>query len=144
MTDIYLHFLFAHYGLYGNAPVRVIDGTRGGTVGLSAPVVPATPPPEPLHRASPAVTPLHHVVVAAHSALPAQITPSGHSQCRICPQTRCLDNSNKRRPTMRSSSRYRCFALTLANINEAVFARHLFVRVGAAELESAAVQGVGA
>ena len=21
MTDIYLHFLFAHYGLYGNAPV---------------------------------------------------------------------------------------------------------------------------
>ena len=23
MTDIYLHFLFAHYGLYGNAPVVV-------------------------------------------------------------------------------------------------------------------------
>ena len=23
MTDIYLHFLFAHYGLYGNAPVGV-------------------------------------------------------------------------------------------------------------------------
>ena len=22
MTDIYLHFLFKHYGLYGNAPVR--------------------------------------------------------------------------------------------------------------------------
>ena len=21
MTEIYLHFLFAHYGLYGNAPV---------------------------------------------------------------------------------------------------------------------------
>ena len=25
MTDIYLHFLFAHYGLYGNAPVRPVD-----------------------------------------------------------------------------------------------------------------------
>ena len=23
MTEIYLHFLFAHYGLYGNAPVVV-------------------------------------------------------------------------------------------------------------------------
>ena len=22
MTEIYLHFLFAHYGLYGNAPVN--------------------------------------------------------------------------------------------------------------------------
>ena len=30
MTEIYLHFLFAHYGLYGNAPV-------GGTV-RTAPV----------------------------------------------------------------------------------------------------------
>ena len=25
MTEIYLHFLFAHYGLYGNAPVRVAE-----------------------------------------------------------------------------------------------------------------------
>ena len=24
MTEIYLHFLFAHYGLYGNAPVRAV------------------------------------------------------------------------------------------------------------------------
>ena len=24
MTEIYLHFLFAHYGLYGNAPVPVL------------------------------------------------------------------------------------------------------------------------
>ena len=24
MTEIYLHFLFAHYGLYGNAPVVVV------------------------------------------------------------------------------------------------------------------------
>ena len=24
MTEIYLHFLFAHYGLYGNAPVRIV------------------------------------------------------------------------------------------------------------------------
>ena len=24
MTEIYLHFLFAHYGLYGNAPVRSV------------------------------------------------------------------------------------------------------------------------
>ena len=24
MTEIYLHFLFAHYGLYGNAPVLVL------------------------------------------------------------------------------------------------------------------------
>ena len=28
MTEIYLHFLFAHYGLYGNAPVvPVVRGT---------------------------------------------------------------------------------------------------------------------
>ena len=24
MTEIYLHFLFAHYGLYGNAPVVMV------------------------------------------------------------------------------------------------------------------------
>ena len=23
MTEIYLHFIFAHYGLYGNAPVEL-------------------------------------------------------------------------------------------------------------------------
>ena len=25
MTEIYLHFLFAHYGLYGNAPVHIAE-----------------------------------------------------------------------------------------------------------------------
>ena len=28
MTDIYLHFLFAHYGLYGNAPVLSLTSAR--------------------------------------------------------------------------------------------------------------------
>ena len=31
MTEIYLHFLFAHYGLYGNAPVLEWEGDSGGT-----------------------------------------------------------------------------------------------------------------
>ena len=26
MTEIYLHFLFAHYGLSGNAPVDLVEG----------------------------------------------------------------------------------------------------------------------
>ena len=30
MTEIYLHFLFAHYGLYGNAPVLVYETARAG------------------------------------------------------------------------------------------------------------------
>ena len=29
MTEIYLHFLFAHYGLYGNAPVSAPLVSRG-------------------------------------------------------------------------------------------------------------------
>ena len=37
MTDIYLHFLFAHHGLYGNAPVHV-SNTAPLVVFLAAPI----------------------------------------------------------------------------------------------------------
>ena len=33
MTEIYLHFMFAHYGLYGNAPVQ---GGGTATMGLTS------------------------------------------------------------------------------------------------------------
>ena len=32
MTDIYLHFLFAHYGLYGNAPVPQVEAAMPASV----------------------------------------------------------------------------------------------------------------
>ena len=38
MTEIYLHFLCAHYGLYGNAPVCTIAHSRATNLQVQAEV----------------------------------------------------------------------------------------------------------
>ena len=39
MTEIYLHFMCAHYGLYGNAPVVVLRGRDDSAASASVPLL---------------------------------------------------------------------------------------------------------